>query len=47
MQTIIMPLQRLKIEVIPVLRLYKNKNLTWTNIGLIDQAEVLKNYIKL
>jgi len=32
----------LKIDVLPVLQLYKNKSLTWTNTGFIDKAEVIK-----
>jgi thioredoxin len=32
----------LKIDALPVLQLYKNKSLTWTNTGFIDKAEVVK-----
>ena len=32
----------LKIEALPVLQLYKNKTLSWTNIGFIEKAEVEK-----
>jgi thioredoxin len=32
----------LKIDALPVLQLYKNKSLTWTNTGFIDKAEVIK-----
>ncbi len=34
--------KELKIDALPVLQLYKNKTLTWTNIGFIDKAEVVK-----
>ncbi len=34
--------KKLKIDALPVLQLYKNKTLTWTNTGFIDKAEVLK-----
>ena len=34
--------KELKIDALPVLQLYKNKKLTWTNTGFIDKAEVLK-----
>lgn len=32
----------LKIDALPVLQLYKNKTMTWTNTGFIDKAEVVK-----
>jgi thioredoxin len=32
----------LKIDALPVLQLYKNKSLTWTNTGFIEKAEVIK-----
>ena len=35
--------KELKIDGLPVLQLYKNKNLTWSNIGFIEKSEVLKN----
>jgi thioredoxin 1 len=31
-----------KIDALPVLQLYKNKTLTWTNTGFINKAEVVK-----
>lgn len=34
--------KELKIDALPVLQLYKNKNLTWTNTGFIEKAEVEK-----
>ncbi len=34
--------KELKIDALPVLQLYKNKSLTWTNTGFIDKAEVVK-----
>lgn len=34
--------KELKINELPVLQLYKDKTLTWTNTGFIDKAEVLK-----
>jgi len=34
--------KELKIDGLPVLQLYKNKTLTWTNTGFIDKAEVVK-----
>lgn len=34
--------KELKIDALPVLQLYKSKTLTWTNIGFIDKAEVVK-----
>ena len=34
--------KELKIDALPVLQLYKNKIMTWTNIGFIDKAEVVK-----
>jgi len=34
--------KKLKIDALPVLQLYKNKTLTWTNTGFIEKAEVLK-----
>jgi thioredoxin 1 len=35
--------KELKIDGLPVLQLYKNKILTWSNIGFIEKSEVLKN----
>jgi thioredoxin 1 len=35
--------QELKIDAIPVLQLYKNKTLIWTNTGYVDKAEVVKH----
>jgi thioredoxin 1 len=32
----------LKVDNLPVLQLYKNKMLTWTNTGFIEKAEVVK-----
>lgn len=34
--------KELKIDALPVLQLYKNKALTWTNTGFIEKAEVVK-----
>ena len=34
--------KELKIDALPVLQLYKNKALTWTNTGYIDKARVVK-----
>jgi len=34
--------KELKIDALPVLQLYKNKNLKWTNTGFIGKAEVVK-----
>ena len=34
--------KKLKIDALPVLQLYKNKTLTWTNTGFIEKAEVVK-----
>jgi len=34
--------KELKIDALPVLQLYKNKTLTWTNTGYIEKAEVVK-----
>jgi thioredoxin 1 len=34
--------KELKIDALPVLQLYKNKVLTWTNKGFIEKAEVVK-----
>ena len=34
--------KELKIDALPVLQLYKNKILTWTNTGFIDKEEVVK-----
>jgi thioredoxin 1 len=31
-----------KIQGIPLLQVYKNKEKTWSNVGLIDKAEVVK-----
>jgi thioredoxin len=33
--------KELKIDALPVLQIYKNKNLNWINTGFIDKAEVL------
>ena len=35
--------KNLKIDALPVLQLYKNKFLIWTNTGFIDKAEVVKH----
>ena len=35
--------KELKIDALPVLQLYKNKTLTWTNLGYIEKAEVVKH----
>lgn len=35
--------KELKIDTLPVLRLYKNKTLIWANLGYIDKAEVIKH----
>ena len=34
--------QDLKIDGLPVLQVYKNKSLSWTNVGFIEKAEVVK-----
>jgi thioredoxin len=34
--------KELQIDALPVLHLYKNKSLTWTNSGFIDKSEVIK-----
>jgi thioredoxin 1 len=34
--------KEMKIDAIPVLQLYKNKTLIWTNTGFIEKAEVIK-----
>lgn len=34
--------KELKIDAIPVLQIYKNKSLIWTNTGFIEKAEVVK-----
>jgi len=34
--------KELKIDALPVLQLFKNKSITWTNTGFIDKAEVVK-----
>lgn len=34
--------KELKIDALPVLQIYKNKNLTWINEGFIEKAEVVK-----
>ncbi len=34
---------QLKIDAIPVLHVYKKKKLTWSTIGLVDKAEIVKN----
>lgn len=34
--------KELKVDALPVLQLYKNKALTWTNTGYITKEEVLK-----
>ena len=34
--------KELKIDAIPVLQIYKNKTLIWTNTGFIEKAEVVK-----
>jgi thioredoxin-like negative regulator of GroEL len=33
--------KELKIDVLPVLQLYKNKTLSWTNKGFIEKAKVV------
>jgi thioredoxin 1 len=35
--------KELKVDALPVLQLYKNKTLTWTNTGFIEKAEVMKH----
>ncbi|MBK9510696.1 MAG: redoxin family protein [Cytophagaceae bacterium] len=35
--------QELKIEAIPYLQVYKNQNVTWSNIGLVSKDDVVKN----
>ena len=39
-------LKELKIDALPVLQLYKNKTLTWTNTGYIEKTEVVKQINK-
>ena len=34
--------KELKIDALPVLQIYKNKNLTWINEGFIEKAEVVR-----
>jgi thioredoxin len=34
--------KELKIDALPVLQIYKNKTLTWTNTGFIEKEEVVK-----
>lgn len=34
--------KELKIDALPVLQLFKNKSITWTNTGFIEKAEVIK-----
>ena len=34
--------RELNIEALPVLQLYKNKNITWSNTGYISKEDVLK-----
>lgn len=34
--------KELNIDALPVLQLYKNKAITWTHVGYIDKAEVVK-----
>jgi thioredoxin-like negative regulator of GroEL len=34
--------KELRIDALPVLQLYKNKTLIWTNTGFIEKAEVVK-----
>ncbi len=34
--------KELQIDALPVLQLYKNKTLTWSNVGFIEKADVLK-----
>ena len=34
--------KELKIDALPVLQIYKNKNLTWINEGFVEKAEVVK-----
>jgi thioredoxin len=34
--------KEIKIDALPVLQLYKNKTLSWTNTGFIEKAEVVK-----
>ena len=34
--------KELKIDALPVLQLYKNNSLIWTNTGFIEKAEVVK-----
>lgn len=38
--------KELQIDALPVLQLYKNKNLTWNNVGFIDKAGVLSQINK-
>jgi thioredoxin 1 len=35
--------KELKIDELPVLQLYKNKLLTWTNTGFMNKADIVKN----
>ena len=34
--------KELGVDALPVLRLYKNKTLTWSNVGFIEKADVVK-----
>ena len=34
--------QNLKVEALPTLLLYKNKNLVWSNVGLMDKAGIIE-----
>lgn len=36
-------LRELKIDELPVLQVYKNKAISWTNTGFVDKAEVVKH----
>ena len=38
--------KELKIEALPVLKLYKNKMLSWTNEGYVDKVDILKQINK-
>ena len=34
--------KELKIDALPVLQVYKNKTMTWSNVGMIEKADVVK-----
>ena len=34
--------KELKIDALPVLQVYKNKTMTWSNVGMIEKVDVVK-----